>query len=89
MEQNTPVTLNDFLDEADPAAIAADLTFEKALELLNELVIRVESGGLPLDRAVLSYERGAFLIEHLRAVLAGAETKLVEMKKIDGKIVSA
>ena len=52
------------------------LTFEQALKLLEEVVTSVESGSLPLDRAIGSYEHGSSLIKHLRKLLSGAEEKL-------------
>jgi exodeoxyribonuclease VII small subunit len=52
------------------------LSFEQALKLLEEVVTSVESGSLPLDRAIGSYERGTSLIKHLRKLLSGAEEKL-------------
>ena len=52
------------------------LTFEQALKLLEEVVTSVESGSLPLDRAIGSYEHGSALIKHLRKLLSGAEEKL-------------
>jgi exodeoxyribonuclease VII small subunit len=52
------------------------LSFEQALKLLEEVVTSVESGNLPLDRAIGSYEHGTSLIKHLRKLLSGAEEKL-------------
>jgi exodeoxyribonuclease VII small subunit len=64
--------LNGEVSEQDVEA----LTFEAALKLLEEVVVSVESGSLPLDRAIGSYERGTLLIKHLRKLLSGAEEKL-------------
>ena len=58
-----------------------DLSFENGLQLLEELVEKVESGGLPLDKAILSYERGVVLIEKLRSQLTKAEEKLQVLQK--------
>lgn len=58
-----------------------ELSFEEGLKLLEELVAKVESGSLPLDRSVLAYERGVLLMEHLRGLLAGAEKKLQVLQK--------
>lgn len=52
------------------------IPFEQALALLEELVTTVESGALPLDKAITSYERGSQLLQHLRSLLTGAEEKL-------------
>jgi exodeoxyribonuclease VII small subunit len=73
-------TFEDLLqDKAD--ARVKDLSFEDGLKLLEELVGKVESGSLPLDRSVLAYERGVLLMEHLRSLLAGAEKKLQVLQK--------
>ena len=61
------------------------LTFEQGLELLGELVSGVESGSLPLDTAIVSYERGVQLVGHLRSLLAGAEEKLRVLKQPAGE----
>lgn len=58
-----------------------DIPFEAGLKLLEELVSKVESGSLPLDKSILSYERGVALIEHLRALLSGAEQKLKVLQR--------
>jgi exodeoxyribonuclease VII small subunit len=54
----------------------ASLSFEQALKLLEQVVASVESGNLPLDRAIGSYEKGTGLIQHLRGLLCRAEEKL-------------
>jgi exodeoxyribonuclease VII small subunit len=73
------ITLKDFLEE-DIEKRLPDLSFEQGLKLLEELVASVESGSLPLDKAVLSYEKGVGLVNHLRGLLAGAEQKLKVLK---------
>lgn len=54
----------------------AKSSFEVALKLLEEVVVSVEAGNLPLDRAIGSYEKGTALVKHLRSLLSGAEEKL-------------
>ncbi len=54
----------------------SSLSFEQALKLLEQVVASVESGNLPLDRAIGSYEKGTGLIQHLRGLLSRAEQKL-------------
>lgn len=70
------VTLEGLLRGDVGAKEVATLKFERALGLLEEVVSSVESGTLPLDQAIGSYEQGTVLIQHLRALLAGAEEKL-------------
>ena len=52
------------------------LRFEDGIKVVEELVARVETGALSLDKALQAYERGAVLIDHLRSLLEGAEAKL-------------
>lgn len=77
------ITLKDVL--ADEAFKPEGLSFENGLKLLEELVEKVESGGLPLDKAILAYERGVGLIEQLRGQLGGAEEKLKTLAKAKEK----
>ena len=74
------IKLDDLLEEGEATEKLTErialLSFEQALALLEELVQGVESGGLSLDKSLLSYERGAILIEHLKGKLTGAEEKL-------------
>ena len=58
-----------------------DISFEDGLRLLEDLVEKVESGDLPLDKSIVSYEKGVALIEHLRKQLSGAEAKLKILQK--------
>ena len=70
------ITLEDVMQgRVGPAEISA-LRFEEALTLLEGVVSAVESGNLPLDQAIGSYERGTQLVQHLRSLLSGAEEKL-------------
>lgn len=75
------ITLEELLSDQDVAKRICGLNFEGGLKLLEELVERVESGALALDKAVSAYEKGVKLIEHLRAQLAGAEEKLRVLQK--------
>ncbi len=58
-----------------PAEIAG-LSFEQALEQLEEIVKKLESGQGKLDEAIESYERGAALKRHCEAKLKEAQLKV-------------
>ncbi len=58
-----------------PAEIAG-LSFEQALEQLEEIVKNLESGQGKLDEAIESYERGAALKRHCEAKLKEAQQKV-------------
>jgi len=51
-------------------------SFEKALEELETMVDTMESGQLPLEKLISSYERGAALISHCESVLRDARKRL-------------
>lgn len=70
------VTLEALIKGDLEAADIEGLKFEQALSLLEEVVNSVESGALPLDQAIGSYEQGTLLVQHLRRLLSGAEEKL-------------
>jgi len=74
--KDVSVTLEALLSGEVSEEQVNSLTFEQALRLLEEVVTSVESGSLPLDRAIGSYEHGTSLIKHLRKLLSGAEEKL-------------
>jgi exodeoxyribonuclease VII small subunit len=70
------VTLQDVMEGKVGPSEISQLRFEEALSLLEGVVAAVESGSLPLDQAIGSYERGTQLVQHLRGLLSGAEEKL-------------
>jgi exodeoxyribonuclease VII small subunit len=70
-------------ENTDPTAVAA-LSFEQALEELDLLVRRMESGELSLDQSIAAYRRGAELAQHCQARLAAAEQ---EIAKLDGDVL--
>lgn len=51
-------------------------SFEEALEELDAMVETMESGQLPLEQLISSYERGAELISHCESVLGNARKRL-------------
>jgi exodeoxyribonuclease VII small subunit len=63
----------------------SELTFEQALDELDALVRRMETGDLNLDDAVASYRRGAELAKHCQGKLAVAEQ---EIRKLDGDMLT-
>jgi exodeoxyribonuclease VII small subunit len=61
-----------------------ELTFEQALDELDTLVRRMESGDLSLDESIAAYRRGAELARYCQGKLAAAEQ---EIKKLDGELL--
>jgi len=66
------------------AAPVAELSFEQALDELDELVRQMESGELALDASIVAYRRGAELARHCQSRLAAAEQ---EIAKLDGEVL--
>lgn len=81
MAKEKTTTIDILLEADDAAKLLEGVPFEHSLQLLEELVAAVERGSLPLERAIQSYEKGAQLVNHLRAVLTKAEGRLATLKK--------
>jgi exodeoxyribonuclease VII small subunit len=62
---------------ADPALEPAQpASYEAAVQELEQLVARMESGQMPLADMLQSYQRGAFLLEHCRSQLQAVESQI-------------
>ncbi len=59
---------------ASPASMPA--SYEAALEELDQLIGRIESGQLPLEQMLAGYERGAQLLAFCRGRLEAVETQI-------------
>ncbi len=59
-----------------------NLTYEAALQELEALVAKVESGQLPLDDLLAGYQRGAVLLKVCRDKLQAVEQQI---KLLDAK----
>jgi exodeoxyribonuclease VII small subunit len=55
---------------------AAQPGFEQALEELERLVAQLESGDLPLDAALRTFEQGVRLTRECQSALAAAQQKV-------------
>lgn len=60
------------------------LSFESALQELEQLVGKMENGGLSLDELVKGFERGRLLSEHCRKQLDSLERKISLLSRDDG-----
>ncbi len=61
-----------------------ELSFEQALEELDTLVRRMESGELGLDDSIAAYRRGAELARYCQGRLGLAEQ---EIRKLDNDVL--
>ena len=64
----------------------ADLTFEKALAALEEVVEQLERGDLSLEESLVLFERGQQLAAYCNNLLEQATLK-VEQLTSDGEII--
>jgi len=63
--------------------------FEKSLEELESLVIRLESGELSLEDSLETFEKGIKLTRNCQTALQEAEQKVdLLLKQSDGSLVS-
>jgi exodeoxyribonuclease VII small subunit len=51
-------------------------TFEEAMEELEQLVAKMESGELPLEASLAAYQRGSELVKHCAAQLERVEQQI-------------
>ena len=64
---------------ADTAASSEPLSFEQAVQQLEQIIERIESGQIGLEKSISEYERGVGLIRRCRQVLERAEQRVEEL----------
>ena len=69
-----------------PSQNQAPFTFEAGLEQLEAIVKEMESGELPLERALELFERGTRLSEACRRQLEEAETRIELLTRRAGEM---
>ena len=62
-----------------------NLTFEQALEQLEETVRAMEAGELPLQETTVLFERGMRLANHCGDLLSKAELKITRIQTAYGE----
>jgi exodeoxyribonuclease VII small subunit len=62
----------------------APKNFEEALAELERILADIEAGDVPLEESLVKYERGQFLVQHCRTVLAQAEKQIELLSKSEG-----
>jgi exodeoxyribonuclease VII small subunit len=58
-------------------------TYEKMYSLLQDVVMRLESGELPLDESLVLYEKGVSLAKMCQQLLDAAELHLQTLQSSD------
>ncbi len=56
-----------------------ELSYEQAVERLEEIVERIESGEIGLEASILAYEQGVALLGRCRAVLDDVEQRIEQL----------
>ena len=74
-KSSVPSSVPDSASSALPVP-ALPATYEAALQELESLVGRLESGQLPLDQLLTGYQRGAQLLKFCRDRLEAVETQI-------------
>ncbi len=54
-------------------------TFETAIEEVEAIIRRIETGEVGLEESLVQYERGIQLIKHCRGVLERVEARVVDL----------
>ena len=60
-----------------------ELSFEQAIDRLEDLVEQIESGEVGLEDALARYEQGQVLIKRCRGILDKAERRIAELTEDD------
>ncbi len=64
-----------------------DLKFEEAVEQIEAVIEKIESGEAGLERSLREYERATKLIVHCQSILKSAQQKIVELTSdTDGRL---
>ncbi|MCP4376156.1 MAG: exodeoxyribonuclease VII small subunit [bacterium] len=61
------------------------MSFEQALQRIEEIVSEIEDGSVPLEESIDKYAEGTKLIEHCRTVLGKAEKKIQLLTEAQGQ----
>ena len=68
-------------------AQAAPKSFEDGMRELEAILAEMEGGQVGLEESLVRYERGSFLIQHCRSVLATAQTQIEQLSRApDGEL---
>ena len=68
----------------NPVKASQSVSFEDAMQELEQLVIRMEAGELPLEASVEAYRRGAELVKYCAAQLDKVDD---QVKMLEGDML--
>lgn len=64
----------------------ANLSFEQALARLEEVVRELETGDLPLEKALALFQEGVELTRHCGSLLDAAEARIEQLLEESGEL---
>ena len=64
------------------------VTFEQALEQLEQIVTKIEQGEVSLEESIDKYAEGIKLINQCRGILAAAEKKIQVLARSQGQTLA-
>ncbi len=70
------------MNKKESAVNPKDMTYEKAMERLSEIVRLLDDGKLSLDDSVKLFEEGASLAKFCDGCLKNAEMKIVRLQEM-------
>ena len=70
---------------ADSTPDFASLSFEDALNQLQDVVTALETGSLSLDETIAQHRHGASLAAHCQRLLTEAELRISEASPVDSQ----
>lgn len=72
-----------------PKKTKENLSFEKAMERLDQIVSEMDSGNMPLDQLVERFEEGQALIQFCTSRLNDVEKKIEQITKRGTEIATS
>jgi exodeoxyribonuclease VII small subunit len=66
-------------ESSSPDRDPAEMTYEEALEAVEAIFDRIESGQAGFEESITLYERGRVLLARCRSILDRAEQRLTEL----------
>ncbi|MBR0472492.1 MAG: exodeoxyribonuclease VII small subunit [Methanosphaera sp.] len=64
-----------------------DLSFEESLEMLEEIVNKLENGDVPLDEAIDEFNNAMKLVKNCNDKLSSAEESIAKIVKENGDLI--
>lgn len=69
------------MSQLNPQTPDSGLSFEDALTRLEQIIEKIESGEVGLEKAIAEYERGVALIRRCKDILQKAEQRVDELTR--------